>query len=251
MLELVQIRHGIPFRTVWYASEKHKKNGIITYRQAEFKGNNKARVFTTLVSDLTLTEEEITAMFSKNCKYKVKRAPKEGVTCDILIGDRVYNEQVEQFIDFFVEFWASKDMPMSEKVQNSLKNELYLYQKNSALAIARAKMQDETIVYHTYVMDGERARLLHSASLYRTSENINPNIVGMANRYLHQQDMFAFKEIGIQEYDWGGAGHTEDVQHITEFKESFGGSVREFYHFEEVRGIIPKLFMIVAKLLGR
>lgn len=251
MLELVQIRHRIPFRTVWYASEKIRKNGIINYRQAEFAGNKKYRVFTTLVSDLLPTEEEITAKFSKNCKYKVKRAPKEGVICDILKEDSLDEEQLEKFITFFVEFWASKDMPMKEKEQISLRNELYLYQKYGALAISRAKIQDEIIVYHTYVMDGEHARLLHSASLFRTSENINPNIVGMANRYLHQQDMFAFKKMGISEYDWGGAGHTEDVQHITEFKESFGGSYKEYYHFEEIRGIIPKLFMILAKLLGR
>lgn len=251
MLQVEQVRHGIKFRIVWYAEEPIKEKGIISYRHAQFQQKNKQQVGTTLISDLTLPEEEIFQKYSKNCRYYVNRAPREGVICHMYSKEEVTKQEIEDFLQFFVEFWQSKGVDFDLGNQESLRNELNLYREANALCISHAVLNEKIVVYHTYVTDGIYARLLHSASLYRTDDTANANVVGMANRYLHKQDMLALKATGCKFYDWGGAGKTEEVKHITEFKESFGGEPKHYYQFDAVKGFLPRLFLIVVKILRR
>jgi len=94
-------------------------------------------------------------------------------------------------------------------------------------------------------------RLLHSASLYRLEEDDaeGRNLIGIANRYLHFEEMKYYKSLGKKIYDWGGAGMQEDVVHITEFKKSFGGTPVTYYDFEQVNGILAKVFKRVVAIL--
>ena len=103
MLKIKKKRHGINIIDCWYAEEPIRDKGVVRYMEAMFpvRGREK-RTVRTLLSDLTENEEEILHHFSKNCLYKVKRAPREGVTCkfygpeEILSGDII-----EKFGDFF------------------------------------------------------------------------------------------------------------------------------------------------------
>ncbi len=63
--------------------------------------------------------------------------------------------------------------------------------------------------------------------------------------------MLYFKKLGKRQYDWGGAGKAEDVENITKFKESFGGTPAVFYNGEEVRGAMPKLYHAVTGVIGK
>ncbi|MDE6421595.1 MAG: hypothetical protein K2K87_13885 [Lachnospiraceae bacterium] len=63
--------------------------------------------------------------------------------------------------------------------------------------------------------------------------------------------MLFFKNMGKEQYDWGGAGRTGDVESITKFKESFGGEPATFYNGEEVRGAAPKLYHAATGVIGR
>ena len=110
---------------------------------------------------------------------------------------------------------------------------------------------DKLLVYHTYILDEKRVRLYQSASQFRTDESITTKVIGFANRYLHYEDMLFFKRIGKEQYDWGGAGRTEDVESITKFKESFGGTPCVFYNGTQVRGAMPRLYHAVTGLIGR
>ena len=60
-----------------------------------------------------------------------------------------------------------------------------------------------------------------------------------------------FKQLGLRTYDWGGAGHSEEVRSITEFKESFGGTPVIYYNFEQTNGILARLFKCIVKVMGR
>ena len=73
----------------------------------------------------------------------------------------------------------------------------------------------------------------------------------MANRLLHFEEMKFFKKCGKKIYDWGGAGRAEDVAKITEFKESFGGKPVTYYNFEQVNGILARMFKMLVKILGK
>ena len=252
MLTLCKKKHGINFYTVWFAKEPLKKNGIIAYRQYLGAKPQGALECHTLLTDLTDTEEEIKQHFSKSCKYKVNRAAREDVSIAILKDNEITDEMLESFCDFFSMFWESKGSSLQDR--EKLKEELKAYRAAGALSIGWACVNGEKAVFHTHVKDEDIARLLHSASLYRLQgdeEGNTKNLIGMANRLLHFEEMKYFKKDGLKTYDWGGAGRNEDVIHITEFKESFGGVPAEHCNFEQTNGVLAKLFKLLVKILGK
>ena len=103
-----RIRHTINFPVVWFATEPVRKSGIITYHEAEFEAKG-ANEFITLVNDITGTDDEIKACFSKNCKYKVNRAEREAVEIRLLKNEEITDDIIDEFLDFFKTFWESKD----------------------------------------------------------------------------------------------------------------------------------------------
>lgn len=252
MLLLQKKKHGIQFYTVWFAKEPVKKNGIIAYR--EYMGEDPGQQgtkFDTLISNLTETEEEIKLHFSKNCRYYVNRAARENIDVKMFSGKAISDEQIAEFLDFFEEFWISKGTSLEEK--DKLRQELQTYRNKDALGITEAYVNGEKVVYHTHILAGDTVRLLHSASLYRLQEedaNIK-NVIGIANRSLHYEEMKYYKALGKKVYDWGGAGMEEDVVHITEFKKSFGGIPVTYYDFEQVNGLMAKLFKLAVKVLRK
>lgn len=233
----------------WFAKEKVLENGIIHYRQAHKPLGLHPVPFDTLISDLTIEEEEIALNYSKNCRYEIRRAQRDGVTCEYKVGSDITLEDITEFCDFFEEFWNSKGIVYTEK--DKLFDEIQQYVKVGAFAMAMAFIDSKKIVYHTYIMDKDIVRLYQSASKFRVDESIPHTQVGMANRYLHNQDMLYFKQLGKTRYDWGGAGHSEEVESITKFKESFGGTPITMYNGEEVVGIKAKLYHGMVEVISK
>lgn len=248
MVKISKQIHGIPMFTVWFAEEPVKDKGIIVYKEAEkeFKGSEP---FDTLISDLTESKEEIQAHFAKNCKYKINRAARENVEIVLLKNDEINNEELEAFLVFFDQFWKSKGVDTVDI--DLLREEMKAYREAGALSISKAIIDAETVVYHTHLCDEKRARLLHSASLFRLSEDEDSgrkNLIGMANRLLHREDMYFFKDNGLAVYDWGGAGKGEDVKSITEFKESFGGEHVVFHSGIRKNGFKACIVSFLSKI---
>lgn len=249
MLVLQKNKHNISFTTVWYATKPIEESGIISYREAIFKPKKESTEFETLVSDLTESEEDIISRFSKNCRYEIRRAEKEDVVTEIKTGELLTQKDIEEFCDFFVEFWASKGVEYKDR--DKLCQELKEYADINALAVTSACIGGKNIIYHTYIIDKDCVRLYHSASLYRQDDEIPQNLVGMANRYLHKEDMLYFKKTAKIQYDWGGAGTTEDVINITKFKQSFGGTPVTYYDYTEIKGIKAKLVVFLSNLKNK
>jgi len=247
MIKIEKPIHGTKLITVWFADEPISDEGIIQYKEARFD-KNKEEDFLTLVSDLDESEEEIKARFSKGCKYKVNRAYREDIDFVIRDSHDIEDGMLETFLDFFEDFWKSKNTELSDR--QSLMTEMQAYRRNGALTIAWAVVAGEIAVYHTHIYDDSNARLLHSASLFRLkaeNEEKNKNIIGMANRALHYEEMKFFKAKGLHLYDWGGAGKGEDVASITEFKESFGGCPVTYYDSEQINGLKAEMVSSFSK----
>ena len=204
MIKITRKKHGINLTECWFAREPLTESGIVHYIESAFKpAGEKTQEFRTLISDLTETEEEILKKFSKSCIYKVKRAPREGVTAKMYGSDELSDGQlIREFADFFEEFWKSKGVEYQEN--DRCVESLTEYMQAGALAIGTASVKDKVQVYHVYVMDEERARLLHSASQFRTKEDIPQTVVGFANRYLHRNPCFILKS-------WAGRFMTGEV----------------------------------------
>lgn len=246
MLQLNNKKHGIPFINCWYADKKIDEYGIIQYNEAEIVPSKKSREFHTLLSDLTESDEDILKKYSSNCRYKVRRAEREGVICSFCSRKDVDKYLLDSFCAFFLKFWEEKGVDFSRQLPK-VRWELDSLQKEEAIGIGIASLDNKPIVYHTYVLAEDRARLLHSASVFREEGN-KANLIGFANRYLHYQDMLALKRIGFKLYDWGGAGHSQEVENITKFKQSFGGRPMIYYSDIEYHGIFPSIYHMLANI---
>lgn len=242
-------KHGMDFIKVWWASEPIRDSGIIEYHQSSFSTKDSVP-FDSLVSDITGTPEEIKGAFTKGCRYKVNRAEREDVSVRMMDDAGITDEEIDKFLVFFRDFWETKDSELND--MSGLRDELRRYRDAGALSFSVAAVKGQDAVYHTHIRDDERARLLHSASLYRLmsdEESDSRNLIGMANRYLHYADMLHFKEMGLKTYDWGGAGRTEDVANITEFKLSFGGIGEQTYDHNVYKGLRARLFRFLVDAL--
>ena len=248
MIKIKKQVHGTDIVTVWYAEKPIDDEGIIQYREAEFESGD-AQEFYTLLTDLSEDEETIKGHFSKGCRYEVNRAYRENVDFDIKAGSEISDENINDFLTFFKEFWLSKDMTPPD--MNSLQGEMLAYRDNGYLVISHADIDKEASVYHTLLLDENKARLLHSASLFRLktdSEGTTRKIIGMANRALHFEEMKYFKAKGLKYYDWGGAGKEKEVASITEFKESFGGEPVTYFDFDQTNGIKAKMINSLSEI---
>ncbi len=249
MLIVSKKHHGINIIDCWYAEHALKQNGVIRYQEALQPIGDAPVEFRTLLSDLTEDEETIFSHFTKNCRYEVRRAPREQVECEYLLGTQITEEDIAEFVDFFEAFWESKGVHYTEK--EKCRALMKQYAQAEAFAITKATVKGKVLVYHTYIVEEARARLYQSASQFRVDETISSNVVGFANRYLHYQDMLWFKEQGKKQYDWGGAGTGEDVESITKFKESFGGEPVIYYTGEETRGVASRVYKGLTGMAGR
>jgi hypothetical protein len=167
------------------------------------------------------------AGIATNARYEIRRAEqKDGVRCER------WNAQSEaslrQFCDAFNAFAAEKGQPTVDL------RRLRVLADGGILHITRAATKDDVpLTWHAYLCVGGRARLLHSCSLHRSSDDVAfRGLIGRANRYLHWSDMLLFKNEGFAMYDMGGwhlAGTDPELVRINEFKGKFGGDIVPCY----------------------
>lgn len=242
-------KHGVMFREVWLATDSANLTGITQYRGCKKPIGKDCKQVRTLVTDLRLTPEELMQKCKSNVRNEIRRAPKEGVGVCMVDNSQVNDQEIGEFLDFFMEFWGTKGG--SDETIDKYRKEINELVKNNAFCITKAILNGKPIVYHTYVVGEDFARFYQSASLFR-QDNIDAKIVGFANKYLQMEDMLYFKKLGKTIYDWGGAGQRDEVAAITKFKEGFGGDELFYYDGEEVKGfwpsVIKKIIIILSKM---
>ncbi len=241
-------KHGVDFREVWYADQKCDLDGIILYRGAKQVIGKELRKVRTLITDLRQDEETLVSKCQKDCRYQIRRAIRENITVEYKVGKEISPEEIESFVSFFMDFWKSKGM--TEETYEKYKEEIETYVSEGVFAITKAKQGDELLVYHTYIVGDDFVRSYQSASIFRDGDKAFQRLVGIANRYLHMQDMLHFKAMGKTTYDWGGAGLREEVKNITEFKESFGGDELWYYDCEDAVGLKAEAVKGIINMIG-
>ena len=127
MIKIKKQVHGTDIVTVWFADKPIDDEGIIQYREAKFKSAD-AKDFYTLLTDLSETEEEIKSHFSKGCRYEVNRAYRENIDFGIKSGTDISDTELDGFLEFFKEFWLSKDMTPPD--MEALREEMSSYSDN-------------------------------------------------------------------------------------------------------------------------
>lgn len=222
---------------------------IIRYRQALTPLGPNPSDFYTLISDLTQSEEALLDRIQKDGRYKIRRAEeRDGFALEV--WDRADPAFMSDFVAFYNGFAAQKGLQALDG------GHLRLLAGDGRLDLARVRSAEgDAIVYHAHYTHLGRARLLHSASQFRGSDDSNfRNLVGRANRWLHWKGLQRFKAGGHTCYDWGGWYEGQEDKErlgINQFKESFGGEVQRTYNGELLLTTRAKAMAWVARLMGR
>jgi hypothetical protein len=241
-IPLVKLKYALTYFNAPYG--KPKVDVIREWQYAKPRGFFSE--FYTLFTNLAETEENIFSHFEKNTKYEINRAKNKDA---VIIKTENSFEIKDAFYRFYNEFAQSKSLlPINEK-------ETDLLIQNDMLVIRSGNVDGKPLVFHTYITAQERARLLHSASLFRvTDDSAERNLTGRVNRLLHWDDICYFKNRGFSIYDWGGISmdkYDTQRQAINQFKEAFGGIVVKEYKSFIPASIKGYVYLTLKKMAGK
>jgi hypothetical protein len=177
----------------------------------------------TRLIDLNSDLDSIFAGFTKSTRYEINRAGKrDGV--ETSLSPRPTDIELDDFMNYYDEFAATKGVPRIHRAQL----QALASAKKLALSVARG-VEGSDLAAHAYLVSHGRARLTHSASLFRMEEDAAARArTGRANRLLHWNDLTAFRSMGAAWYDFGGwylGSSNEALVKINAFKAAFGGEI--------------------------
>ena len=238
---VVEKKLGIPaekaaaLRTaeVWYAPDDQVPvpgYDILCFNQCAQPADPSGKPFLTLHLRLDVPEPDLLARLDKDTQYEIRRCAR---TDNLQFHDtpRPNEDSIADFLNFYRRFSQDKGLERTDADCAWYAVGLRQFHAAGGLTISSVALPDgQRICMHTYLVDGVRARLLNSASVFRHSDSKFRALVGRANRALHWHDMLFFKNAGYQIYDFGGITTAPDDT-ISKFKGSFGGSAVTEYNF--------------------
>jgi hypothetical protein len=216
---------------VWFDEDDDFSGVDIVRRMQSAKPPTAAKyeTVTTIKVDLRDDPSNIASRFKKNTKYEIRRAENSDELGHAWVR-HPDSTNIAEFIDYYNEFAAAKGL---EKLTAE---HLTRLSSSGALAFFVATKNGSTLVWHVYYLGRTTARLLYSASHFRSEDDAGKRgLVGRANRWLHWKDMVSLKESGISFYDFGGwyAGESDQARlQINKFKEEFAQNVITEYSFD-------------------
>ncbi len=224
MVSIVRAKYGIPITDIFFdsaASVADPRSALSFFVQSSAPQPGFVPFKTQLI-DLTQPPGEIFSRISSNCRYKIKRAEREG--CIPVLSASPLSQDVLRFSEYFDEFARQKRLPRANRPK------LTALADASALILSSVSQANEQpLAMHAYVLDSRirRARLLYSSSHFRGLEDSGMrNLVGRANRLLHWHEMEQLHHLGLHDYDFGGLplnNRDEAKNAIARFKREFGG----------------------------
>ncbi len=245
-MEIIYKHKIITIREVWLdenvGSQKYDK--AIYYRsQVRQEGISR---FWTLLINLTQEEDVIWSAFKKNTKQQIRKALSEN---NFLV--KMYHDSLDDSI-FSQYICERKTFTKERELSHVSISTFNAYKKNGILYISNiADIDGKILVWHTYIVIGERVIILTSNSFFESTNKDIKNLVGRANRLLHWKDMLYFKEKGYKIYDFGGwydGNENKKMSGINRFKESFGGEKEYSYTYSRCMTFKCHLFYTLVKI---
>lgn len=225
MVTITRAKYGVPISDIFFDQSQggpDPRSSISFFVQSR-SAQSGFVPFKTQIIDLSADPATIFSRISSNCRYKIKRAEREG--CIPVMSGSPSPIDVKRFSDFFDEFARQKSLPTANRAKLSA-----LAQADSLLLSSIAQTDGEPLAMHAYVKDAEirRVRLLYSASHFRgVADSGFRNLIGRANRFLHWYEIEQLQQQRFREYDFGGIpiDSTDEAKNaIARFKREFGGN---------------------------
>lgn len=187
------------------------------YRSAP-PANVRSSPLHSLCTDLAPPAEAIAARFDESCRRHIRRAERDDGLRYALFAEPA--RELDGFVAFYDVFARQKGLWLADRHWLSRAAEAH------QLALSCVRRDGEPLVWHAHLRAGRTAQLAHSASWYRGTDADHRSLVARANRWLHWQDMLAFRAAGTLHYDWGGMFADESTPEragLNRFKRTFGG----------------------------
>jgi hypothetical protein len=201
----------------------------------------------TRLIDLTSDLDSIFGDFTKGTRYEINRASeRDGIEASTPHPPE--GTELSEFIDYYDQFALSKGVARIQREQ-------FLALANSGkIAVSNARSADGSVLAaHAYLVTPARARLTHSASLFRSEESSGARAqVGRANRFLHWSDLSAFRTMGLRCYDFGGwyeGSRDAALLNINAFKREFGGRVIKEWNSFQHGSVLGSTYLTLRHLM--
>lgn len=223
---------GYKFDRVWFNYDYSSKADIIRFSRVDHPLIDKWYVINdkneTIINTFDLDEDALFSTFKKNVKYEIRRAQKEGVQTTYCCGSKLSRENtlIEEFEVAYKK--CAEDIKDYDLMSAFSQRKIYTFSDQGVGYISKAFI-DSIEVFHFYIFGDEYADLLYSVSNFRNDADLR-YLAGMANKYLHFEDMCNFRKMGVKSLDWGNISSSESPNGIDLFKMSFGGKVAERYN---------------------
>lgn len=246
-------KNGIPIEHIWFINEeeRHKINvhGLCYYHAVtgNFKGTVKKKM-NSLITDLSMDEEELFEQIGKNNRYKIRRAQREGAECKLFSS-----EEMRKSPDLLNEFEKVYNKMYEDKQMSVLYNRKQVegYMDIDAMYFTVGYYENKPCVFHSYVYDevSRNARLYYSCSTFRSQKDM-ANMIARINMLLHWHDLCEFKKRGIITYDWGGISCPENPNGIDRFKLEFGGKIVSYWNVMTASNFIGNMVLKIGNAMG-
>lgn len=218
---ILQSKSGlIPFKIIYFAQKPSLRNSIFgTYRSTQSNKHFflfKRETINTLVNSLKQSESELLRSFKKPTVYEINRSIRDRAT------EFDLQASMADFMNIYNNYADTKGW-RHYKLRKELKNNLHA---------TVCRLNGKIIIGHLYFLDPNSKRVCLEASvsdICRTKNIQLRALIGRANRHLHYADMLYFKNLGFEQYDFGGYDdhNIDDPKKIgiNRFKNSFNGKL--------------------------
>lgn len=248
MIQNIYKKWPISINHVWYMENEsqiedlEKANAFFLHGVNDInpKGVVSRGMQHTLISDLSIPKEENWAKFSSTIKRHINKCIKEECRYEILGSEEILKrpEIIDRFVTVYKNMFSSKGMDVSFN-----KDQFDSYVEKGFMFISVAYIEDEPVVFHANIVEGERSRSWYSCSDFRNDKKASAEI-GRLNEYLHWMEMLEYGKRGIRCYDWGGVNFDDPkVKGISEFKAQFGGELMSYENIVFTSNPILKILL--------
>lgn len=254
MIEIVDKKFLKKRVTVWFP-----ENGYVTKQHCDVccyvgvnqlhDSNNPKVLFRSLITDLTVSEDELLGEIHRSTKKEIRRSKKDNFmfkhfsSLDLLNDSEILN----RFSDMYMKNYELKGMPLYDP-----RDELIRAAKYNAVIMTAMFFNSEPLAYGVYLTDYKNVRSWISTSSFRIfDDNESKRLVGRAKKRLLYESMLYFKNMGIESYDWGGVSSFDEPNGIDQLKMSFGGKPITYYDETVLMSWKYKLSHKMKELLTR
>lgn len=202
-----------------------------------FAPRNDLKSLETVQHDLTKSKDDLLMAMHRETRRQIRRAADHSL--EHIVIENPSDADLKEFQEFYNHFAENKKTYTCNAFH--MKTMKLLREKNGLMLTYMKDQQNQIYCYRVYIIDGELAMNLYSATHFRMVEPSElKKVLSQVNRFLVWKNILTFKDKGYKLYDVGGL---TDDKNIRRFKLGFGGEIVHVYSGYEANSIIGALVL--------